>query len=160
VKLPDVLFQIKVPAKSFPAKMALERFLVVMRVHVERQVVDLVECLVAHVALVGFFPRVGELVVLVVSFLVEAFPTKLAHPRLVVLVYPDVGVESGRPVEGFATCVAFVWLFGGVDDLVATEGGGLAKPFATHLAYEGSGPRVHRHVSGEVVVGVEDLPAF
>lgn len=29
--------------------------------------------------------------------------------------------------------MAFVWLFGGVDDLVATEGGGLAKPFATHL---------------------------
>lgn len=51
------------------------------------------EGLVAHVTFVGLLPRVGELVVLVVSFLVEPFAAVLAYPRFVVLMDPHVGVQ-------------------------------------------------------------------
>jgi hypothetical protein len=41
VELPQMFLQVEVPAKSFAAHVARERFLVVVRVHVKRQVVHL-----------------------------------------------------------------------------------------------------------------------
>lgn len=68
MQLPDVLLQVKVAAEAFPAGGAGEGLLVVVRVHVEGQIVDLVEGLVADGALVLLLSAVGQLVVLVVSW--------------------------------------------------------------------------------------------
>ena len=99
VQLPDVLLEVKVAAESLAADGTLEGFLVVVCVHVEGEVVHLVERLVTHVTLVRLLARVGEFVVLVVALLVEAFPAELTHERLVPLVDPDVRVQRRRPVN-------------------------------------------------------------
>lgn len=44
-----------------------------------------------------------------------------------------------------------------VDDFVSAESAGLAEAFPAHFTHEGSGPGVHRHVSGQVVVRVKNL---
>lgn len=68
MQLSDVLLQVKVAAEAFAAGGAREGLLVVVRVHVERQVVDLMEGLVADGALVLLLSAVRQLVVLVVSY--------------------------------------------------------------------------------------------
>lgn len=160
VQLPHVLLQIEVPAEAFPADLAGERFLLVVRVHVEREVVDLVERLVAYVTLVRLFAAVRKLVILVVALLVEAFIAVLADERLEVRVYAPVRVQGGATVESFAAGRALVRLLRRVDDLVPAQGARLAEAFPADLADERPGARVHRHVSGQVVVGVEHLAAF
>ena len=67
VQLPDVFLQVKVPAEALAARGAGEGLLVVVRVHVEGEVVDLVEGLVTDGAFVLLLPAVRQLVVLVVS---------------------------------------------------------------------------------------------
>ena len=99
----------------------------------------LVECLIADVTFISLLTRVCQPVVLVVPLLVEAFPAELAHPGLVAVVDPHVGVEGGAPVEGFPTGSTLVGLLVSVDDLVSAQGGGLSEPFTTHFAHERSG---------------------
>lgn len=67
VQLPDVFLQVKVPAEALPAGGAGEGLLVVVRVHVEGEVVHLVERLAADGALELLLAAVRQLVVLVVS---------------------------------------------------------------------------------------------
>ena len=67
MQLPDVFLQVEVAAEALAAGGAGEGLLVVVRVHVEGQVVDLMEGLVADGALVLLLPAVSQLVVLVVS---------------------------------------------------------------------------------------------
>lgn len=67
VQLPDVLLQVKVPAEALATGGAGEGLLVVVRVHVEGEVVHLVEGLVADGALELLLTAVCQLVVLVVS---------------------------------------------------------------------------------------------
>lgn len=43
MQFPYVLFQVKVPTEAFPADPACEGLLIVMRVHVKREVIDLME---------------------------------------------------------------------------------------------------------------------
>ena len=92
VQLPRVLLQVEVPAESLVADLAGERLLLVVRVHMERQVVDLVEGLVADVALVRLLAGVSQPVVLVVALLVEPLAAVLAGERLVALVDAHVRV--------------------------------------------------------------------
>lgn len=66
VQLADVLLEVKVPAKPFAAGGAGEGLLVVVGVHVEGEVVHLVESLVADTALELLLPAVGQLVVFVI----------------------------------------------------------------------------------------------
>ena len=82
VQLSGVLLQIKVAAKTFTTDAASERLLVIVRMHVKGQVVDLVEGLVADDALVGLLHAVCQLVILVVALLVETLAAKLADERL------------------------------------------------------------------------------
>lgn len=67
MQLPDVFLQVKVPAEALAAGGAGEGLLVVVRVHMEGEVVHLVERLVADGALELLLPAVRQLVVLVVS---------------------------------------------------------------------------------------------
>lgn len=67
MQLPDVFLQVKVPAEALATGGAGEGLLVVVRVHVESQVVHLVERLAADGALKLLLPTVRQLVVLVVS---------------------------------------------------------------------------------------------
>jgi len=68
VQLADVFLEVKVPAEAFAAGGAGEGLLVVVGVHVEGQIVHLVESLVADIALELLLPAVGQLVVLVVAW--------------------------------------------------------------------------------------------
>lgn len=62
-----MFFQIKVPTKAFPASPARERLLVVVRVHVEGQVIDLVEGFAADRALELFLAAVRQFVIFVIA---------------------------------------------------------------------------------------------
>lgn len=66
VQLANVLLEIKVPAEALAARGAGEGLLVIVSVHVESEIVHLVEGLVADVALELLLPAVGQLVVFVV----------------------------------------------------------------------------------------------
>lgn len=159
MQLASVLLQVEVPAEPLGADAAGERLALVVRVHVEREVVDLVEGLVADAALVRLLPAVRQAVVLVVAFLVEALATELADEGLVPCVDPGVGVQGRGPVERFATSQTLVWLLRGVYDLVSAQCGRLPEPLATYFTDERPGAGVYWHVSGEVVVGVEHFAA-
>lgn len=94
MELPHVFLEIKISAKTLAAHAARKRLLVVVSVHVERQIVNLVKGLRANRAFVGLFPTVGEFVVLVVAFLVEALSAVFANERLVPGVDASVRVQS------------------------------------------------------------------
>lgn len=160
MQLPHVLLEIEVPAEALTADLAGERLLVVVRVHVKSEIVDLVEGFVADVALVGLFTAVRQLVIFVVALLMKTLAAELADKRLEIGVDARVGVQGGAPVEGLAAGHALVRLLGSVDDFMSTEGARLPETLATDLADERPGARVHRHVSRQVVVRVEHLPAF
>lgn len=118
-----------------------------MRVHVEGEIVDLMECLVADDALVGLFDAVRQFVVLVVALLVESLAAVLADERFESGVNADVRVERRRAVKGFAARRALVRLLGRVDDLVAAQRRRLPESFAADFADERTGARVDGHVS-------------
>ena len=159
VQLAGVFLEIKIAAESLAAHAAGERLLLVVRVHVEGQVVHLVEGLVADDALVGLLAAVGQLVVLVVALLMEALAAELADERLESGVDAHVRVERRAAVERLAARVTLVRLVGRVDDLVAAQGRRLPESLAAHLADEGPRARVHRHVARQVVVSVEHFAA-
>lgn len=66
MQLADVLLEVKVPAEALATRGAGEGLLVVVSVHVEGEVVNLVEGLVADIALELLLPAVGQLVVFVI----------------------------------------------------------------------------------------------
>lgn len=106
-----MLLKVEVPAKAFSANAASERLSFVVGVHVEGQVVDLVEGLVANVALVSLLSTMCQTVVLVVAFLMESFPAEFADERLVTSMDSCMRVERRRSVEGFTTRQAFMRFF-------------------------------------------------
>lgn len=182
VQFAGVFLEVEIPAKSFATNAARKllkknvpfyllsdsiilefkltyRFLVVVRVHVEGEIVDLVEGLVADDALVGLFDAVRQFVVLVVALLVESLAAVLADERLESGVNAHVSVERRRAVERLAASRALVRLLRRVDDLVAAQRRRLPEALAADLADERTGPRVHRHVTRQIVVGVEHFAA-
>lgn len=78
VQLSHVLLQVEVSAEALGADFALKRLLVVVGVHVERQVVDLMERLLTDLTLVSLLAAVGQLVVLVVALLMKTLPAMFA----------------------------------------------------------------------------------
>lgn len=61
-----MLLEVKVPTEALATRGASERLLVVVSVHVEGEVVHLVESLVADIALELLLPAVGQLVIFVI----------------------------------------------------------------------------------------------
>ena len=41
---------------------------------------------------------------------------------------------------------------------MSAQRAGLTETFPAHFTHEGPGPGVHRHVSGQIVMGVKNLP--
>jgi hypothetical protein len=118
MEFPHVFFQVKVPTKPLSAEMASKRFLVIVRVHMKRQIVDLVESLVADCTFILLLAGVGEFMVLVVAFLVEPLPAEFADVGFVAQVDSHVCVERTAAVKRFAAGLAFVRFFRCVDDFV------------------------------------------
>lgn len=143
-----MLFQIEVPTETLSANLAREGLLLVVRVHMKGQVVDLVKGLVAHVTLILLLAAVCQFVILVVAPLMESLTAEFTDERFITLVNAHVCVESRASVERLAACITLVRFLRCVDDLVAAQGTSLSKALPAHLAYEWSGPRMHRHVSG------------
>ena len=71
--------------------------------------------------------------ILVVPFLVKPFAAILADEWLHPLMDPHVSVEGRRPVKGLSARATNVRLLRSVNDLVATQGRCLTKPFITNL---------------------------
>lgn len=84
-----MLLEVKVSAKALAADLAGEWLFVVVGVHVEGEVVDLVESFRAHCTLISFFAAVRELVILVIALLMEALAAVFADEGLI------SGVDSG-----------------------------------------------------------------
>ena len=93
VKLPHVLLEVEVPAKTFLAHLAREGLCLLVGVHVKSEVIRLVERLMAEFTFMGFGVTMGEEMVLVVPFLVEAFLADVTCEGLDALVDPGVRVE-------------------------------------------------------------------
>lgn len=123
-------------------------FVIVVGVHVESQVIHLVESLVTNVTLVCLFSRVSQSVVLVVSFLMKSFPTKLADIRLVAVVYSHVCVQCRTPIKCLPALTTLMRLLIGMDYLVSAQGGCLSESFTTNFTYKWPGSCMNWHVSG------------
>lgn len=133
MQLSNMLFQVEISTEPFRAVLTNIGFLVGMGVHMECEVVDLVECFRANGAFELLFDVVGQFVVLVVTLLVEPFATDFTLVRFVTLVDSHVGVQRGTAIERFATGLTDMRSFRGVDDLVSTESARLTKSFPTNL---------------------------
>lgn len=92
MQLSHVLLKVEVTAESFGADFAREGLLIVVGVHVKGKIVNLMKCFVADGAFVGLISAVRQLVVFVVSLLMEALSTVLANVRFVTGVNASMGV--------------------------------------------------------------------
>lgn len=63
-----------------------------MRVHVESEIVHLMESLAADVAFEGLLPSVSESVIFIIALLMKTLAANIAHKRLVTSVDADVSV--------------------------------------------------------------------
>lgn len=102
----------------------------------------------------------SQLVVFVVSLLMEPLAAKFADERSESLVNPHVSVERRTTVERFAASLALVRFLRCMYDLVTAQSRCLAEPFSANLADKRSSTCVHWHVSCQVVVRVEDFATF
>ena len=154
-----MLFEVEIPAEPFAAFLACKWLLIIMRVHVECQIIDLMEGFAADVALKWLFSSVCQSVIFIITLLVKTFAANIANKRFVSGVNADVSVQRGRSVESFAANVTFVWLFLRVDNFMSAEGTGLSKTLPAYLTLERPGTRVYRHVTREIVMRVENFSA-
>jgi len=69
----------------------------------ECQVVYLMERFVANRTFVLFFTTMCQLMIFVISFLVEPFATELTYEGLIVGMDTNMSVQSGTSVKSFAT---------------------------------------------------------
>lgn len=106
-----MFLQVKVSTKAFGTYIARVRFLIIVRVHMKREIVDLMKCFVTYRTLILFLRAVSKFVVFIVSLLVETFPAKFARERFVVEMNTHVRVQCGATVECFSargTLVGFI----------------------------------------------------
>lgn len=87
-----MLFQVKVPTKALAAGSARKWLSLVVRVHVKGEVIDLMERLTTFFTFKPLFVAMSEFVVLVISFLVEAFSTEFTDIWFVSLMYSAVSI--------------------------------------------------------------------
>jgi len=76
MKFSHMFFEIKISTETFSANFARKRFFFVVSVHMKGKVVDLVECFTTYATFICLFCTVGELMVLIVAFLVKPLKQK------------------------------------------------------------------------------------
>lgn len=116
-----MLFEIKIATESFGADLTGEWLLVVVGVHVEGEIIDLMEGFIADRALICFIAAVCQFVILIVALLMETLPTKFTHERLIPCMDSGMGVEGGGAIEGLTARVTFMGLLRCVNDFMTTE---------------------------------------
>ena len=87
-----MFLEVKVAAEALAAERTGEWLLVVVGVHVEGEVIHLVEGLVTYTTAVLLLGAVRQFVVLVVALLVEALAAELTHKGLIAGVNAHVRV--------------------------------------------------------------------
>ncbi|CAL4121134.1 unnamed protein product, partial [Meganyctiphanes norvegica] len=110
MQLTHMLLQVKIPAKAFATYCTLKWLLVIVCVHMECQIINLMEGLITDMTFVCLLARVCEFVVLVVTLLVEALAAEFTHIGFIAIMDPDMGVKSGRSVKGLSTSITLMWL--------------------------------------------------
>lgn len=88
-----MLLEVEIPTESLSADRTGKWLLIVVRVHVKRQVVNLVESLITDFTFERFLSAVRQPVIFVIALLMKALAAVLADERLVVCVDARVGVQ-------------------------------------------------------------------
>lgn len=81
-----------------------------MGVHMESQIIYLMEGFVAYRTLKLFFSGMSKFMILIIAFLVETLATEFAHVRFVAQVNAHVCIESAASVKGLSAGLTFVGL--------------------------------------------------
>ncbi len=81
VEFPNVFLEVKVATETLSTMFTRERFLGTVGMHMEGEIVGLVKSFAAQGTLVLLFTVMRQLVVLVVTLLVEALSTDFASER-------------------------------------------------------------------------------
>lgn len=155
----NMIFQVRLFRKAFPAGPAVIRQIIGVGVHVELQIRHLIKSSIALVTAEGFLSRVNHYVIAQIAFLVKPFAADVADESFLVAVRPKVSLQRGAAIETLAAFVAFVWFFLGVNDLVPAQSAGQAKPLSAHVADKRSALSVigHFQVNRQSVLGFENL---
>lgn len=124
------------------------------------KIIDLMECLVAYGTFICLLVAMRQLVILVISFLMESFAAELAYKRLVISVYTGMSIQRGTPVKRFTARLTLVRFFSGMYDLVPAKSTRLTKSFTAYLAYEWPSSCVYGHVPGKIVMRIENFTAL
>lgn len=93
VKFSHVLLQIEIPTKPFPADLTSEWFLIVVGVHVEGEVVYLMEGFRTYCTFISLFATVSQFMIFIVAFLMKPFSAVLTNEGFITGVDPRVGVQ-------------------------------------------------------------------
>ena len=117
-----MFLQVEIPTESLPTDFTGKRLLIIVGVHVESEIVDLMEGLITNVTFIGFIPTVCQLVILIVALLMESLAAVLTDEGFVAVVDPNVCIEGRAPIKGFPTSLTFMRLLGCVDDFMTAEG--------------------------------------
>ena len=107
----NMKFEITSSSEACLAVTAAVRSVVRMNVHMELQIGQLIEGLLAEITAIRLLSCVDEYVISQIAFLMEALATNVADELFHFAVGAYVRLESGRPIKGLVADVALVRLF-------------------------------------------------
>ena len=154
-----MFLEIEIPAKSLHANLAVVWFLFIVSMHVEGEVIYLVERLRAYATFVRLLLTMRQSVVLIISLLVKSLSTHLTHPRFVSKMNAHVRVQSGTSIERLSTLFTLMRPLLCVNDLVSAQRARLTEPLPARFAHERTRACMHGEMSREVVVRVKHFSA-
>ena len=107
----NVKFEITSSSEACLAVAAAVGSVVRVYVHMELQIGQLIEGLLAEIASIRLLSGVDEYVISQIAFLMEALATNVADELLQLAVGANVRLQRGRPIKGLVADVALVRLF-------------------------------------------------
>lgn len=122
-----MFLQVEISAESLVAGRTSERLLVCVRMHMESQIIRLIEALLTYGTLKSLLIVMSQPMISVVSILMERLSTDVTDVRFSSQVNSNVCVQSGRSVEAFSACHACMRSEFRVNDLVSAKCGRLPK---------------------------------
>lgn len=136
VSIFDMTFQITPPRKRNFTNFAPIGRVICVYVHVELQIGQLIERLLAQCTLVRFFTCVNEDMISQVALLVETFSAAIANKFFFETVSAHMGFQGGRSVERFLANVALVRFFLSVNYFMPTQRRRQTKTFPACTAHK------------------------